>query len=236
MESFTYNGWLCGNDNYPSSTKKKYEGKIDKEVYGFNRLANKIVEAEPNWEYVQQEYRIKKKVNGASLGRKAWDHYMKIEGQDVLVEFDGPQHYTEMKNYIKNKEYADLTESLGYKIIRIPYFIQLDTRLIEYYFGVRLAHISINHTFLQGFRVNGKKEIPEFKNTEARDFRNSLGYKSVLPTDFCVFGLKRFQQEMLDLSNHGFNSVTQEIKDSILLRAKDYGWKDEYAMPPIKWE
>lgn len=236
METFTYNGWLCGNDSYPTSIKKKYAGKINKEVYGFNRLAKKISEVEPTWDYIDQEYRIKRKVNGHSLGRKAWDHYIKFNSRDILIEFDGSQHYTEMKNYLKDREYTQAAESLGFKVVRIPYFIQLNSKLIAYYIGAPLTKISIDHTFLQGFRVNGKDVIPEFNDTNAQEFRNTLGYQSVLPNDFCVFGLKRFQDEMISLSNNGLDSIVQEIKQSILLRANDYDWPEEYALPPIKWK
>lgn len=235
MEQFTYNGWLCGNDSYPKSILKKYDGKINKEVYGFNHLAKKITSVEPNWEYIAQEYRVKQKINGISLGRKAWDHYLKIDNQNVLVEFDGSQHYTEMQNYIKDAKYTEAIQRLGYKVVRIPYYIQLDSHLINYYFGTQLRNISISHTFLQGFRVNGQEKIPEFENTVAKNFRNTLLYKSVLPTDFCSFGLARFQHEMIDLSKFGFKQVVNEIKGSLKYRAKDYGWNLEYAIPDIKW-
>ena len=93
----------------------------------------------------------------------------------------------------------------------------------------QLSNITIDHTFPQGFRVirvNGKEKIPEFLNAEevdVKNFVNTMKYKSILPTDFCIFGLERFQKEILDLSKNGFNKEVQQIKESIVCRVEDYG-------------
>lgn len=81
--------------------------------------------------------------------------------------------------------------------------MQLNSKLIEYYFEIQLSNITIDHTFPQGFWVNEKEKIPEFLNTEevdVKNFVNTMKYKSILPTDFCIFGLERFQKEIFDLS------------------------------------
>lgn len=236
MKTVRYNGWLCGNDSYPSKTAKKYKDKIDKEVFGFNRLAKIIAGNENNWEYIKQEYRLKGvKVNGLALGNKAWDHLIIINSKKILVEFDGSEHYTEIDKYLKDIRYANAVKELGYGVVRIPYFIQLDNELIKYYFDVDLRNTTIEHSFPQGFRVNGKEIIPEFENTIASGFRNTMKYKSVLPTDYCVFGVQRFKKEINDFLDAGFTNVVQEIKDSIVYRCKDYRWPVEYGLPDIKW-
>ncbi|QDR73651.1 DUF559 domain-containing protein (plasmid) [Limosilactobacillus reuteri] len=170
------------------------------------------------------------------MGRKAWDHYIIINGQKVLVEFDGSQHYKEVKQYLKDFRYTDAAEKLGYRVVRIPYFIQLDNELIKYYFGFDLKNTIVEHTFLQSFRVNGKAEIPEFKNTLASEFKNTMHYASVLPTDYCVFGVQRFKKEIDDLLAAGLTSIVQDIKDSIICRCKDYDWPTKYGLPDIDWK
>ena len=231
-----YDGWLCGNDSYPEKTRKKYSDKINIEVYGFNTLVKQIIKAESNWEYVSQEYKIDQKYNGKSLKRKAWDYFIKINGRKILVEFDGSQHYSEINRLRRDEGYQQIAEALGFEVIRIPYFIQLDTKLIEYYFHVELKNTIVEHSFLQGFRVNGRELIPEFKDTKAEKFRNTLKYKCDLQTNFNQLGLNRFESEMMDLSSHGFNEIVSEIKESLECRANDWGWPMKYAMPSIRWQ
>lgn len=47
------------------------------------------------------------------------------ESLKLIIEFDGLLHYQKPTNIIKDKENSLLYESLGYNVIRIPYFIQL---------------------------------------------------------------------------------------------------------------
>lgn len=54
----------------------------------------------------------------------------------MIVEFDGIQHYT-MPDIIKNDVLSTkFYESLGYKVVRIPYFIQLTNKAVKYFFNV----------------------------------------------------------------------------------------------------
>ena len=59
----------------------------------------------------------------AELSRKRPDY--KSESLKMIVEFDGLPHYTSPIQIKKDKERIDLYEKYGYKVIRIPYFIQL---------------------------------------------------------------------------------------------------------------
>ena len=54
----------------------------------------------------------------------------------IIIEFDGIQHYT-MPDIIKNDVInTEFYESLGYKVVRIPYFIQLTNKAVKYFFNV----------------------------------------------------------------------------------------------------
>lgn len=54
----------------------------------------------------------------------------------MIVEFDGIQHYT-MPDRIKNDVLSTkFYESLGYKVVRIPYFIQLTNKAVKYFFNI----------------------------------------------------------------------------------------------------
>ena len=56
----------------------------------------------------------------------------------LIVEFDGVQHYQNpdrIKNDDKNQK---VYEANGYKVVRIPYFIQLTNDAVEQLFGIKL--------------------------------------------------------------------------------------------------
>lgn len=58
------------------------------------------------------------------------------EEEKIIIEFDGLQHYTNPENIIKDKNNQKIYESFGYKVIRIPYFIQITNEVAKEMFGV----------------------------------------------------------------------------------------------------
>ena len=54
----------------------------------------------------------------------------------LIVEFDGMPHYTDPAVIIKDDKNTDIYEKNGYKVVRIPYFIQLTNDAVEKLFGV----------------------------------------------------------------------------------------------------
>ena len=84
---------------------------------------------------VPEEDWIHDKTLGSSCDRKVRPDF-RNENKKLIIEFDGLQHYTNPKNIIKDKENTEYYESLGYKVIRIPYFIQLTKTVIKQMFDV----------------------------------------------------------------------------------------------------
>lgn len=105
----------------------------------------------------------------------------------LIVEFDGSQHYEKATNVLRDIKKDTIYKSMGYKIIRIPYFIQPTTEIIKYYFDIES---DINSNFPIGFI---SKDI-------------------VLPCDFCTIGLSRFYDEIEDLASIGIDNI---ILDSL---------------------
>lgn len=54
----------------------------------------------------------------------------------MIIEFDGLQHYTNPSNILKDLKNTREYEEGGYKVIRIPYFIQLTNEAVLNLFGV----------------------------------------------------------------------------------------------------
>lgn len=56
----------------------------------------------------------------------------------MIVEFDGLPHYTSPDQWEKDKNNQLFYESYGYKVVRVPYFIQLTDTVVERLFGVKV--------------------------------------------------------------------------------------------------
>lgn len=57
----------------------------------------------------------------------------------LIVEFDGLQHYTNPDKIILDEENTSFYEEHGYKVVRIPYFIQLTKRAVKQMFDVDMS-------------------------------------------------------------------------------------------------
>lgn len=57
----------------------------------------------------------------------------------LIIEFDGLQHYTKPDIIEKDFRLTDVYINLGYKVVRIPYFIQLTNKAVKTLFGVDVS-------------------------------------------------------------------------------------------------
>lgn len=60
------------------------------------------------------------------------------ESRMLIVEFDGTDHYRKPDVIHKDEQTTKVYKSLGYKVVRIPYFIQLTNKAVETMFGVKV--------------------------------------------------------------------------------------------------
>ncbi|WP_038073310.1 DUF559 domain-containing protein [Treponema sp. C6A8] len=58
------------------------------------------------------------------------------ESLKLIVEFDGLPHYENPDTIEKDEKNQKIYESCGYKVVRIPYFIQLSNDVVKQLFGV----------------------------------------------------------------------------------------------------
>ncbi len=127
------------------------------------------------------------------------DH--RFNNEMVIVEFDGFQHYQNVDNIktdrLKDKVYSEM----GYKIIRIPYFVQPSKETLKYYFDID-------------------------KNIELQYPHGFIIYDSTPPTNFCALGLDRFIDEFEQFPD----SVKRDIVKS-LRKLIELGEEKEYVIP-----
>lgn len=109
------------------------------------------------------------KINDVSI-RSRPDY--RSEELKLIVEFDGLPHYTNPDIIEKDINQTDLYKSFGYKVVRIPYFIQLSKEAVETLFQIEVTEDLFDGT------------IP------------SLGIKGRnTPAYLCPAGIKRMAQE-----------------------------------------
>lgn len=128
----------------------------------------------------------------------------RCESLKLIVEFDGLQHY-QKPNVIRADEKKDkMYEEMGYKIVRIPYFIQLTNEVIKLMFDKDVEEIMFN------------PEIP------------SMGVKGQnTPAFCCPAGIKRMAREFkFYLQQYEVNIHALEKEDDYLSGFQML--KDEY--------
>lgn len=120
----------------------------------------------------------------------------------LIVEFDGAQHYTDVKWCYDDKEKDDAYRNMGYRIVRVPYFVQLSHDTIEHLFGVNLE---FEQVFPHGFIVD--------KN-------------ETLPADFCSLGYERFLHDI-----ERFSYIKDDIFASLHHKYNKYKWDWNRVLP-----
>lgn len=65
----------------------------------------------------------------------------------LIVEFDGIQHYTKPDIIEKDLKNTNFYRSLGYNVVRIPYFIQLSNAAVKTLFGVNVTEKLFDERF-----------------------------------------------------------------------------------------
>lgn len=118
-----------------------------------------------------------------------------IPSISTIIEFDGYQHYTLSKVVASDSHKTKTFMSMGYKVIRIPYFVQLCPASILYFFGI---------------------DMPNFTQAYPHGF---IDDKAVLPADFCSIGVERFHKELEEMPAN----IEYDIRQSLRDRAKILG-------------
>jgi len=108
-------------------------------------------------------------VNGVRY-RKRPDY--RSETLKIIIEFDGLQHYTNPDIIEKDIENTKLYNSFGYKVVRIPYFIQLTNKAVKTLFDIEVSEALFDEK-ISSLSTNG---------------RNSPAY-------LCPAGVKRMAKE-----------------------------------------
>lgn len=132
---------------------------------------------------------IRDKVVPNSNSRRRPDY--RCDELNLIVEFDGDRHYKEASKIKSEREKVVLYESMGYKVVRIPYFIQLNTEVVKFLFN---------------------KDLPTY-------YEYPQGFISKLaanPCDYCELGVKKFIEDL-----NRFDVVKEEVIKSLISKIEE---------------
>ena len=108
----------------------------------------------------------------------------------LIVEFDGYQHYTSaariLDDIIKDKS----EEAEGYKVIRIPYFVQPSSLTVKMLFGIASTY---QQQYPHGF----------------------IDKKCILPADYCQLGIDKFKTELDNKFSYIKSDIIASIEEKI---------------------
>lgn len=96
----------------------------------------------------------------------------------LIIEFDGYQHYSKATAVFNDLYKNAVYEVAGYKVVRIPHFVQLETNSIKYYFD---RDVDLPMVFKHGFRIPVDAGYP--------------------PASMCERGVWRFLKELKEMEN-----------------------------------
>jgi hypothetical protein len=124
---------------------------------------------------------------------RRWDMAFKQHGSLVLVEYDGDDHYRDSLKIKADRERDLLAHKSQMRVVRVPYWIQLDNITAQYYFGISA---DICQSFPHGFITT-----------------------KLFPASFCELGIERFTQDLQALPSQVRGAVIQSLRD----RVEEYG-------------
>jgi len=119
-----------------------------------------------------------------------------IQGHTTVVEFDGDQHYWDSLKIKVDSEKDAVARSLGYSVVRVPYWVQLTNETALHYFGVQ-AQIS-------------------------QDFPHGFITTKIFPASFSAMGVSRFSRELSALPESTRNAVLSSLRDSAREHGAEY--------------
>lgn len=105
----------------------------------------------------------------------------RIESLGVVIEFNGPDHYRVPSVMLQDANKEVICKQLGYKVVQIPYFVQLNPETVKYYFDVEIT--------------DGCDLPSGFYSTSGKD----IDLNPYMPACFCSMGWNRFTYELKQL-------------------------------------
>jgi hypothetical protein len=93
-----------------------------------HKLANALAQIVGDTAWHGKEIRV------SSGRRQRWDMVYEGPSGRVAVEFDGDEHYRNTLKIKNDREKDEMARCGGYRVVRIPYWVQLTSETLKHYF------------------------------------------------------------------------------------------------------
>jgi len=136
--------------------------------------------------------------------RRKFDMAFRSEGVAVLVEYDGDEHYRNSMKIKADRQKDALAAENDMRIVRIPYWVQLDNSTVHHWFGMKAE---IDQSFPHGF-ISTK----------------------LFPASFCQLGIDRFRCELESLPARIRGEVIASLQERVAEHGIEYVLPEELKM------
>ena len=174
-------------NNAPSTESTK---KTQHKKYLTQPKLEKLLKEIQDFEWLGSEIKV------PGYPKRKWDMKFKYNSNIFIVEYDGDEHYRNSLKIKVDHEKDKTARDLGYIVVRIPYWIQMDSEMLTHYFGIN-------------------KEVK-------RNFQHGFITTRLFPASFCEKGIERFQNELDNLPKSVKEEVMQSLRAKIDKHGREY--------------
>jgi hypothetical protein len=129
------------------------------------------------------------------FGRR-FDMAFRTNTSTVLVEYDGDEHYRNSMKIKADQEKDVLASENRMRLVRIPYWVQLDSMMARHWFGLEA---NIEQSFPHGFITT-----------------------KLFPASFCELGVARFRRELDALPAQVRFAVVASLRERVSEHGIEY--------------
>ncbi len=128
--------------------------------------------------------------------RRRFDLAFRSGPTTVLVEYDGDDHYRDSLKIRADGQKDNLAAASGMRLVRVPYWIQLDAVMARHWFGLEA---DIEQSFPHGFITT-----------------------KLFPASFCELGVARFRRDLAALPATVREAVVSSLRDRVAAYGIEY--------------
>lgn len=119
-----------------------------------------------------------------------------LESESIVVFVDTAEYYRDAQRIMYRERQQKRLSDAGYKVVRIPFFVQLNRETVQHFFG-KLISDKYDCDFMSGFY-----ELDDYNS----------GPNPYTPANMCSMGWNNFLADVMSLPKKTYNEVMKSLK------------------------